>query len=574
MIATIKFDNHDIQILKPSESVKYLGMLISPSKSLRNNRKNFLQSSSFVIRELSKSQWKGKIKHQINDWVILGKFEYFLLSYFLDKTSLYSLQVKISRMIKSVYKISSKTSNKILVGKGTINLTPLEERQKLSTINNLAAKLASPSLQKYMVQEIKSIQQNEAIWYCPICNPSKFKQDNWILYAASAAKEFQIQLCQQNCNFTDDNASNSIGFYLNSIPKPTKKTAIATVNALNIRFTNQLLRFNSTIKLQWYQLASHTGKVRCGPEPNWFKNFINPENLIGTSGPIPNPIPLFWMIKGNHCIVKTHKRPRSTCNNRIMKGSHYTIDQQNLLHKCNGCLEGTKIENACLISFTSREAISLWSSQVINSHTKYKLNNSLEEIIELDSVETLPISSIEISYHSESSSLRDIIGVFNIYHIQPIADSVIINNRVIKIGNNSTQRGNALLVIQDIIKWCPNNITINIHSNQKIIRTQVDNPRRAIKTDFAAILSEISRVKAQKMITFIESKPKKISRSEQANERLVWFNTPTFHSTSLLINNLNLGSINRWCKKIFSIIKTYIICESSSFFSTFNRAID
>jgi hypothetical protein len=145
---------------------------------------------------------------------------------------------------------------------------------------------------------------------------------------------------------------------------------------------------------------------------------------------------------------------------------------------------------------------------------------------------------------------------------------------VIKIENISTQRGNALMVIQDIIKWCPNNITINIHSNQKIIRSQIDNPRRAVKTDFTAILAEISIAKAQKMISFIESRPRKVTRSKQSEENLVWANSPTFHSTLLLINNLNLGSINRWCKKIFSIIKTYIICESSSFSSTFNRSID
>jgi hypothetical protein len=162
-----------------------------------------------------------------------------------------------------------------------------------------------------------------------------------------------------------------------------------------------------------------------------------------------------------------------------------------------------------LISFSSKEATSLWLSQVINSYTKYKLNNSLEEIIELESTETLPISNVEISYHTELSSLRDMIGVTNIYHIQPTADSVIINDNMIKIENISTQRGNALMAIQDIIKWCPNNITINIHSNQKIIRTQINNPRRAVKTDFVVILSEISIAKTQKIVSFYRINTKK-----------------------------------------------------------------
>jgi hypothetical protein len=39
---SINFDGHTIPILKPQESVKYLGLLISLVKSLRNNRKEFI----------------------------------------------------------------------------------------------------------------------------------------------------------------------------------------------------------------------------------------------------------------------------------------------------------------------------------------------------------------------------------------------------------------------------------------------------------------------------------------------------------------------------------------------------
>jgi hypothetical protein len=77
-----------------------------------------------------------------------------------------------------------------LFSQGGLNLTLLEIRQKTTLINNLVAKLSSPITRKYIIQDLKSIQRSEAIWHCPVCNPEEFGQDNWILYAATSAKEF------------------------------------------------------------------------------------------------------------------------------------------------------------------------------------------------------------------------------------------------------------------------------------------------------------------------------------------------------------------------------------------------
>jgi hypothetical protein len=50
----ICFDNLTIPVLKPFKSVKYLGILISPSRSLQNNRKDFIQSVTNISEMLSR----------------------------------------------------------------------------------------------------------------------------------------------------------------------------------------------------------------------------------------------------------------------------------------------------------------------------------------------------------------------------------------------------------------------------------------------------------------------------------------------------------------------------------------
>jgi hypothetical protein len=119
-----------------------------------------------------------------------------------------------------------------LVSQGAINLVPLEERQKTSLISNLVAKLATPSTFDYIAQEIRSIQENKTIWYCPICKPEEFNQDNWILSTATAAKELKIQICSTDCQFQAKNANNSIGLLFNKKTKTLKKSAVKTAKVL------------------------------------------------------------------------------------------------------------------------------------------------------------------------------------------------------------------------------------------------------------------------------------------------------------------------------------------------------
>lgn len=51
-----------------------------------------------------------------------------------------------------------------------------------------------------------------------------------------------------------------------------------------------------------------------------------------------------------------------------------------------------------------------------------------------------------------------------------------------------------------------------------------------------------------------------------------WNNLPLYFTENPTISNCDLGSCTRWCKKIFSITRAYIICESSSIPKTFNHS--
>jgi hypothetical protein len=423
----IIFDNLPIQILKPQDNIKYLGTLISPLKMLKNNRKLFIQSTLEIINELMKTNYKGEIKQQISEWTIFGKFEYFLSTSYLNQTSIHLLQSKLNNFLKKAYKISSKCSNKILISHGGLNITLFEERQNTTLINNLITKLASPVTNKYINQEIRSIQKKEAIWHCPICHPNEFNQDNWILHAARTAKNLEIHICPPTCPFQMENSQNSIGYLFNKLPKQQKNSAINTITALDIKFTNQLLRFNESTKLTWSQLISHTGKVRCGPEPIWFKNFTNTTNLLGSHGPIPNPKLQFWLINNSRTIAKIHKRQHNIRENEILKGRHYIVDIDNNLIKCNGCPLGISTNDICRLTFTSSEASSLWTTLTNSNYSKYRLNNIINETINYPQNNEHIAYQININQDQPPPSPLSEIGIHQHYHFQIYNNNIIIN---------------------------------------------------------------------------------------------------------------------------------------------------
>jgi hypothetical protein len=568
---TINFENLPIQVLKPYESIKYLGVLISPRSLLKANRKAFSQIASQILDELNKRQWKGEIKQRICEWVIMGKFEYFLSITHLNKSLLNTIQRKVNQVIKSGYKISSKCSNSIIMSQGGLSLPLLEERQRSSLINNLITKLATPITRKYIIQTIQCIQKKEAIWFCPICDPEKFDQDNWILYTAKAAKSFKIQICPPNCPLQLENACNSIGLSFKNLSSQLRETAVHTSNALNIKFSNQLLRFNSSIKLSWLQLISHTGIVRCGPEPIWFKNFHNNSNLTGSHRSIPNPNPIFWFLHTMNAIIKTHKRYRLIQENTLLKGRHYTIDPDNNLIKCPGCPLGLSLNNYCSITFLSSNASSLWTINKVSLYAKHRLCNIIEDLANSPTENETFLQSVDILQPIPSPSPLQAIGHCSLFHIQLSKQDLIINETKVTMSNPGLPDGNILRAIFDIIQWCPSHSTIEVRSNKRIIRTPPTFPRKCVKVNFATLTSKIKQISSQKNISIEFTKPK--SKPRYTNS--IFWNNPSLHfAENPTINKADLGSSSRWCKKIFSITRSYIICESSSITKTFGQSHD
>lgn len=567
----VMFDGHNIQVLKPKESIKYLGIQISPHNMLKSNRKTFEEMLLKITTELTFCKWKGEIKQKISEWVILGKFEYFLITSHLNKTLLTKLQRKINKMLKTAYRISSTCSNLILASKSGLNLSLLEERQRTSLIGNLITKLSTPSINKYLHQDIESIQRKEAIWYCPLCNPDKFRQDCWILSAAHAAQSIQIQICPPICPFSYENASNSIGFTFRNLKGANKKSAIRTVNALNIKFTNQLLRLNSNIKLSWSQLASHTGLSRCGPEPIWFKNFQNSTKLKGTHGPIPNPKPLFWIIHPSQIIVKTHKRTSEVNANMLLKGRHFLTDSNNNLIKCRGCSLGFNRSNSCSIIFSSTSASSLWTTCQNSSSSKYHLNNLIEEIHNTPQQHETILQNILIPQTTPTPpQLSTELGLQQLYSIQAQQNDIIVNETKISAPIFNISSTNILLTIYDIIQWCPNLTIIEIRDNRKILQEVPSTTRRMVKINHSSIISRINLTSSQKSISIQYSRPKSKPRIIKS---IHWNIHPIHLSENPKIGNLNIGSSTIWSKKVLHLVKTYMICESSSVIKTFGETL-
>jgi hypothetical protein len=135
--------------------------------------------------------------------------------------------------------------------------------------------------------------------------------------------------------------------------------AVKTAISLNLKYLNQLLKLNSTQKLSWNHLMSHTGIIRKGPTPKWFCEFNNPDNLIGNHGPIPNQWAVFWFLRPSQTIVKVHKRSQPINPNEILQGKHFLLTTNDYLLKCPGCPKGRSHNNSCVIQFTSSIVTSL-----------------------------------------------------------------------------------------------------------------------------------------------------------------------------------------------------------------------
>ena len=118
------------------------------------------------------------------------------------------------------------------------------------------------------------------------------------------------------------------------------------------------------------------------------------------------------------------------------------------------------------------------------------------------------------------------------------------------------------------MNWCPNNTTINIKNNKNLLQPIPSNIRKRIKTDNSSIISEINTLSTQKHIILRKSSP---TANPKPKKEITWCNPPSTSQENPSINGSLLGSCNDWCKKIFNIIKSYIICESTSVVKTFKN---
>ena len=152
---------------------------------------------------------------------------------------------------------------------------------------------------------------------------------------------------------------------------------------------------------------SHTGVIRKGPTPIWFNEFNNPNNMLGKYGPIPNQLATFWYIRPSQLIVKIHKRLQPIRCNEILIGKHYLLMSNDNLTKCKGCSKGRNHDSSCIIQFPSTIATSLWVSSINSLTFKYRLNNLIDEIINVPLIDSQFQAVINIEYITSTPSLKN-----------------------------------------------------------------------------------------------------------------------------------------------------------------------
>jgi hypothetical protein len=179
--------------------------------------------------------------------------------------------------------------------------------------------------------------------------------------------------------------------------------------------------------------------------------------------------------------------------------------------------------------------------------------------------------SVNISNIPQTSQLLQELGYIHYYSLQLLKSEPIVNNHKIKLLNSGSPIGNLLQVIRDIISWCPSQTTINIRNNKKIIQPYGCSIRKGVKKDYYIIINNIIALSNQKSVTIKYSRP--ISKPNFTKE-VTWNNPSVDLPGNSIINNSVRESNSNWCKKIFNIIRSYIICESSSVLQVFDHPIN
>src|SRR6185369_12483582 len=103
------------------------------------------------------------------------------------------------------------TKDFLLYSEVGLNAPNIREIINKALIKNLCNRLLNSRTKHSIFKLIKTIQELQLIFHCPLCYPEKFKLNNWIIFATLAAKRFKIDICPQNCHLENPLATYSLG---------------------------------------------------------------------------------------------------------------------------------------------------------------------------------------------------------------------------------------------------------------------------------------------------------------------------------------------------------------------------
>jgi len=528
-------ENQHIQAKPYKESIKYLGVYLSGSSSSRSSKAKLKEKiTKFSAAIAAQKAWNGTITKQASHWIIPAQLDYATQISIMSNNEIFNIQAIMSKAIKSKLGIERTISNKITHSQAGLNIIDLHNRRDLTAIKLLIAKLANRKTFPYLKKEILSIQAAHAIWCCPICNPHHFK-DSWLILAAHLARKYNIKVCPNPCPFNNLNHEYSIGL----LSKITKPSALLISNS-NIKTLQDLLIFNSPVKLTWSELHTHRGFIARGRVPPWFTSIQSTNNILkGRSLPVPNKSPRFWAFLINNTINFIKVRVNAISSEQIT-GPHYLVNQSKQLISCNCNIQ------PCTITKNITDLKSTWTSKILNT---YSLLNNLDELKAMFFPNLPPLPQITITPPSipnsapisiEITQTKDFLHVhtpssLHTYNLTPnswIHFWPILTQTLIKAPHNS-------------------NIKISLFSIPKQSTPNYIN--RKIKVPSCRFIDEINQLISTKNLTLSWHK---IKANTNINFGSLTVPTPTpipqlfplTYGPSPLINNTHATSVTHWIK--------------------------
>jgi exonuclease III len=574
--STLSVNNSAILPVTYPKSLKYLGCYLSGSPHNKDNHNNLTLTITNTSKAIiAQKNWNSQMTKQVLEWTTHPHLAYFNYTSYLTPLKLTRSQSTINRTIKHATRMSLTSSNKIAFSQIGLNIKKLSDTQELTMAKLLVNRLNNSKTKAVTTSLIQSIQAAHAIWLCPICQPSYFK-NSWITTAAKALKKYEIRLCPPNCPFTLNNSELSIGLLNTShISKKTAKFLLIH----NFKTLADILVYNSTRKLTWKELHTRTTKQIKGRCPKWYKLIQPTSNLKGQNKATPNLKATFWATVVNQQIIYVKTRKKKYIRHIPTKGKHFLLNHDKSISICTGCSLGNFSNDRCNVPIDPFHTISLWTYR--SQNTTF-INNPLEEIMQELPKTHAPTNHPHITIYPPSKCqtllnphlLDDLMQICKIQALDSITikrnqNAISFESKKSKLSLVTSQNpiSSTIQVLIGALHSAPTNSLITINSPFKISLKPIVYINHEIKCDHGNLINELSDITSKKQIKIKTIINKNLKTPDEYDDSLQISNllSPENYITTGRTRDKWIPCLVSWIKKLQYISNISKIFDSESF---------